>query len=246
MASSMRARFTARELTLVGIFAAITGILAQFSIPLTPVPFSFGLFGVFFSAIILNTRLAVSAQIIYLLLSAVGVPVFSQFSAGIQRLVGPTGGYLVAYVLMAFIMGQFVCPGQAYAQLLVRAGYLYGRAYSAVCVRQRLAGLQHGAWPARDADGRSTALRTIRQHQDLDCCGHRPSRAPIAAQGKPAGSTVENQTKKAAYVESYPDIGRFCLQNIRLQLIHVLNTLSGGQIGDRVFEKRHIGQGRHL
>ena len=80
--------FTTKRMALIGVMTAVTCILGPFSIPLpfSPVPISF-------------TNLA-----IYL----VGVPVFSGFTAGVGKLAGPTGGYLVGFILMALIVGFFV------------------------------------------------------------------------------------------------------------------------------------------
>ena len=104
--SKTKAKFSARELTLIGIFAAITAVMAQIAIPLpfSPVPISFGLVAVYISGILLKPKHAVFAQICYLILGAVGVPVFSNFRGGFDALIGPTGGYLFVYPLIAWIV----------------------------------------------------------------------------------------------------------------------------------------------
>jgi biotin transport system substrate-specific component len=90
-------------MTRVAIFAAITVVLSQIAIPLpfTPVPLSMSLIAVFMTGVILSPQSALAAQMVYLLLGAVGLPVFHGFTGGFARLIGPTGGYLVAYPLMA-------------------------------------------------------------------------------------------------------------------------------------------------
>jgi biotin transport system substrate-specific component len=92
-----------QNMTRVGIFAAITVVLSQIAIPLpfTPVPLSLSLLAVFMTGVILSPKGAFLAQMVYLLLGAVGLPVFHGFTGGFSRLIGPTGGYLVAYPLMA-------------------------------------------------------------------------------------------------------------------------------------------------
>lgn len=103
-----RVAFTPGEMALVGMFAAVTAVFSQISIPMTPVPFSMGILAVMLCATILETRLAVAAQLVYVLLGAAGAPVFSGFQGGVQRLAGPTGGFLIAYIVMAFAMGMIL------------------------------------------------------------------------------------------------------------------------------------------
>lgn len=97
-----------RDMAIIPIFAAITAVLAQIAIPLpfTAVPISFGLVAVYMCGILLKPRQAVLAQICYLLLGAVGVPVFGGFKGGLASLVGPTGGYLIVYPLIAWIVAM--------------------------------------------------------------------------------------------------------------------------------------------
>lgn len=99
--------FSARDIVLAGLFAAATAVLSQISIPIpiSPVPFSLGLFGVMLTANVLETKVAVMSQLVYVLVGATGVPVFAGFQGGIQRLAGPTGGFLIGYILMALAIG---------------------------------------------------------------------------------------------------------------------------------------------
>lgn len=103
-----KATFTTRDLAIIPIFAAITAVMAQIAIPIpfTAVPISFGLVAVYMSGILLTPKQAVYSQICYLLLGAVGVPVFGGFKGGLAALVGPTGGYLIVYPLCAWIVAM--------------------------------------------------------------------------------------------------------------------------------------------
>ena len=103
-----KTNFTTRDLAIIPIFAAITAALAQIAIPLpfTAIPISFGLVAVYMAGILLTPNQAVYSQICYLLLGAVGLPVFGNFHGGLAALVGPTGGYLVTYPLMAWIVAM--------------------------------------------------------------------------------------------------------------------------------------------
>ena len=100
-------KLTTREIILCGLFAALVSIFAQISIPLpfTTVPLTLQIFGIAITGLILGSKCAFISTLIYLILGGIGVPVFAQFSAGIGVLVGPTGGYLLSYPLMAFIIG---------------------------------------------------------------------------------------------------------------------------------------------
>ena len=103
-----KAVFTTRDLAIIPIFAAMTAVLAQIAIPLpfTAIPISFGLVAVYISGILLTPKQAIYSQICYLLLGAVGLPVFGNFQGGLAALVGPTGGYLMTYPLIAWIVAM--------------------------------------------------------------------------------------------------------------------------------------------
>lgn len=104
----MKKAITPKETALVGVFTAIMIILAQIIIPLPPpmVQISLGLVGVYLTGILLAPKHAVLTQLVYLLLGAVGVPVFGGFKGGLAALFGPTGGYLMAYPFMAAIVSM--------------------------------------------------------------------------------------------------------------------------------------------
>ena len=94
-----------KKLVTSALCAAILCVMAPFSVPIGPVPLSLATFAVLFAAFFLGGKWGAAAVGIYLLLGAVGVPVFSGFTGGVQKLIGPTGGYLVGYLPMAFITG---------------------------------------------------------------------------------------------------------------------------------------------
>jgi len=102
----MKKSLTARELSIIGIFTAMTAVLAQIAIPLpfTPIPFSLGMVGVYITGMLLKPGNAVLTQVCYLCLGAVGVPVFGNFRGGFGALFGPTGGCLMVYPVMAAII----------------------------------------------------------------------------------------------------------------------------------------------
>ena len=96
-----------KELILCSIFAALTAILAQISIPLpiTTTPFTLQIFAVAMTGLILGSKCGFISILIYLLLGAIGIPVFANFSGGAAVLLGPTGGYLLGFPIMSFIIG---------------------------------------------------------------------------------------------------------------------------------------------
>lgn len=83
---------------------------AQLSIvlPMTVVPITMQTLSVYVIACLYERKQAVLACLIYLLLGAVGLPVFAGFSGGIFSLIAPTGGYLVALPVMAFVIGKLL------------------------------------------------------------------------------------------------------------------------------------------
>lgn len=97
-----------RQMTLCALMAALMCILGPLSIPIGPIPISLTGLVVYLTIYILGTREAFVSYVVYLLLGAVGLPVFSGFSGGIAKLAGPTGGYLVGYIFTIFICGLIV------------------------------------------------------------------------------------------------------------------------------------------
>lgn len=95
-----------RQLCYTALFAALTAICSQLAIP-TPwqVPISMSMLAVFLSGSLLGFKWGTAAQIVYLLLGMVGAPVFNGMRGGLQVLAGPTGGYLVGYVVAAAVIG---------------------------------------------------------------------------------------------------------------------------------------------
>jgi len=91
-------------------FACLTGILAQvrFYLPWSPVPLTGQTFAVLLSAIVLGKWWGGISQSIYLGVGISGVPWFAGMNGGFTYLAGPTGGYLIGFVLAAFFLGYFV------------------------------------------------------------------------------------------------------------------------------------------
>ncbi len=97
-------------LALCGLFAALTAICSWISIPLgfTPVPVNLGTLAVFLTAGLLGPKYGTISIAVYALAGAVGVPVFAGFRGGLGVLAGPTGGYIIGYIVAAFIIGVLI------------------------------------------------------------------------------------------------------------------------------------------
>jgi biotin transport system substrate-specific component len=94
-----------RNMVFTAVFAAVICIVSPFTIPVGPIPLSLATFAVYLAASTLDWKYGTLAVVVYVALGLVGLPVFSRFEGGIQKLVGPTGGFLVGYVLMALVIG---------------------------------------------------------------------------------------------------------------------------------------------
>ena len=97
-----------KSMVLTAVMAAVLCVLGPLSIPIGPVPISLATFVIYIMLYILGMKRSCLAVLIYLLIGFAGLPVFSGFSGGPSKLLGPSGGYLPGYLLMAAIAGLFV------------------------------------------------------------------------------------------------------------------------------------------
>ena len=93
-------------MAVTAVMTAVTCILAPMSIPIGPVPISLTNLVIYIALYLLGWKMGTVSYLIYLVIGAVGVPVFSGFTAGAGRLLGPTSGYLIGYILAALIAGK--------------------------------------------------------------------------------------------------------------------------------------------
>ncbi len=91
-----------RMIVLCALCCALLIVSAFFTVPIGPVPFTLQTLVVLLIALILTPRQAVVTVAIYLLLGAVGLPIFSSMTGGLGHLLGPTGGFLISYLIIAF------------------------------------------------------------------------------------------------------------------------------------------------
>lgn len=92
------------DLVYIGVSAALIAICSWISIPLT-VPITLQTMGVCLVAGLLGAKRGTFATLIYILIGAIGVPVFSGFKGGIGVLLGSTGGYIIGFIFTAIIVG---------------------------------------------------------------------------------------------------------------------------------------------
>jgi len=100
-----------RQVGVVIGFSLLTALSAQIVIPVGAVPITGQTFAVLLTGALLGSRLGAITMIVYLLEGAIGLPFFSGGHGGILHLMGPTGGYLVAFPAGAFITGAFAEHG---------------------------------------------------------------------------------------------------------------------------------------
>lgn len=119
-----RSSLALRRSAAVALGAVAVAVAAQLSVPLpgTPVPLTLQPLAVLVVGGLLGPALGASSLILYLALGAAGLPVFTPFGApGLARLLGPTGGYLLAYPVAAFAVGRLVGDGRRVGRVALAA-----------------------------------------------------------------------------------------------------------------------------
>ena len=103
-------KMTILTITRVALSAAIICVLGPLSIniPVSPVPISLGILGIFLAVYVNGCLYGTLSCLIYLLIGFAGMPVFTNFTGGIAKLAGPTGGYMIGYIPLALIAGFFI------------------------------------------------------------------------------------------------------------------------------------------
>jgi biotin transport system substrate-specific component len=100
-----------RSVGLVLAFSLFVALAAQVTIPIGPVPITGQTFAVLLTGALLGSRMGAAALIAYLVEGTSGLPFFSAGSGGLHVLMGPTGGYLIAFPAAAFVTGAFAENG---------------------------------------------------------------------------------------------------------------------------------------
>jgi biotin transport system substrate-specific component len=100
-------------------FTALTVIGAQIEIPHLPVPYTMQTLIVLLAGAILGKKDGAISQAAYLLAGIAGLPVFAQFGFGFAKIIGPTGGYLLAFPIAAYVIGMIVEERRTFLRCLV-------------------------------------------------------------------------------------------------------------------------------
>lgn len=99
-------RMATRDVVLTGMFAALLTAVSQISLPMpTGVPVTIQAFGVALCGAVLGWKRGALSTLVYILLGAVGLPVFANFQGGLRVITGFSGGYVLAWPLMAILCG---------------------------------------------------------------------------------------------------------------------------------------------
>ena len=98
-----KSKISVRDMAYCALMAVLIAVCSWISLPIGQVPFTLQTFGVFCALSLLGGARGTIAVAVYIMLGAVGVPVFSGFAGGLGVLMGTTGGYIVGFLLMGLI-----------------------------------------------------------------------------------------------------------------------------------------------
>lgn len=101
-------KVTSSQIFWVISFSILTALSAQVVVPVQPVPFTLQTMLVLLSGAFLGSKNGAYSQLVYLSAGIIGLPVFAGFGLGLPVLLGPTGGYLLAFPLAAYIVGAII------------------------------------------------------------------------------------------------------------------------------------------
>jgi biotin transport system substrate-specific component len=133
------------------LFAALTAAGAQVEIPHSPVPFTLQTFFVLLTGAVLGPRVGALSMLAYLGAGALGMPVFSSLGFGLARLIGPTGGYLLAFPVAAYTVGALAGDRPSFGRLALSMGAALLVIFACGTLQLRLTLVQD--WPSAIAGG---------------------------------------------------------------------------------------------
>jgi biotin transport system substrate-specific component len=122
-------RLPASDIARVAVFAGIIAALAlpaQFYLFGSAVPVTLQTLGVMLAGLVLGARLGALSVLVYLAIGAVGVPVFAGGAAGLAPFAGPTGGYLLAFPVGAYVTGLIAFRGGRFRPALAFVAAVVG------------------------------------------------------------------------------------------------------------------------
>lgn len=135
-----------RNMVFAAVFAALISAVSPFLIPIGPIPITLATLMIYLAASVLDWRFGTLSVLVYVLIGVVGVPVFAGFTGGPQKLVGPSGGFILGYIVCALIIGVVLAKLQtrkwAYpvAMVLGTVGlYIVGTVWFMIVMKASLA-----------------------------------------------------------------------------------------------------------
>ncbi len=97
-----------KDMTIVAVLAAFICVCAPWAIPVGPIPITLATFAVYVVSSTTNWKYGVFSVLLYVLIGAVGLPVFSGFGGGIGKITGVTGGFLIGYIPCSIVTGLVI------------------------------------------------------------------------------------------------------------------------------------------
>ena len=133
------------NLTIMALLTALICVLAPLSIPIGPVPVSLTPMVLFLIVYLVGGCKGAICYAVYIALGAVGLPVFSGYEGGLQKLAGPTGGYIVGFIFLVAICGGFlyIWKGKLWAYIIgmvvgIIVAYAFGSVWFMISLEQTL------------------------------------------------------------------------------------------------------------
>ena len=120
-------KLTIYNFAFMGLMAAVMCILGPLSLPIGPVPVSLTNLVIYFTVFVIGAKAGLGSCCLYLLLGAVGLPVFSGYAGGLGKLAGPTGGYLIGFIPM-IIIGGLLMEKSNRNLIVTSIGWVFGTA----------------------------------------------------------------------------------------------------------------------
>ena len=134
--SNKSSKLEIKKIVLIALMTAMICVISPFAvaIPISPVPISLATFAIYLVVILLGCKDGTLSVLIYVVLGFAGAPVFTGFTGGVAKVLGPTGGYIIGYVFLALIEGLFVKKARESRQhkttigasIMIFAGMLLG------------------------------------------------------------------------------------------------------------------------
>jgi biotin transport system substrate-specific component len=101
-------KISTKDMVLASVMAAVMCVFAIISFNIGQVPITLSMFAVFLCGLLQKPKYAVLSCVVYVLLGAIGIPVFAGMKGGLSVLMSPTGGFIISYPVVVLIISLFV------------------------------------------------------------------------------------------------------------------------------------------